>query len=201
MLIAPVLEGVYIMRRSIGLIALSATCLLVASCVTAYQPEGISGGYSDKVLAGNTVQVTFRGNRLTTPDTVHSFLLRRCAEVTLQDGYSYFGVIHEEAPNEANTDNFGSRVGTATIQMYQSKPQSEARVYDASLLLRKLLADQGESEEPLAADLASTGAMPPPIPGAGIPSDGVASGNGASRPLPLPNPNALSNQPVLFEHW
>jgi hypothetical protein len=187
------------MRTPIRLIALSATCLLAASCVTAYQPEGISGGYSDKVLAGNTAQVTFRGNRITTPETVHSFLLRRCAEVTLQDGYSYFGVVHEEAPSEGNTDNFGSRVGTATIQMYQSKPQSEARVYDASLLLRKLLADQGESEEPLAADLASTGAMPPPIPGAGIPSDSVANGN--ARPLPRANPNALTNQPVLFEHW
>ncbi len=189
------------MRTPIGLIALSATCLLAASCVTAYQPEGISGGYSDKVLAGNTVQVTFRGNRLTTPETVHSFLLRRCAEVTLQDGYNYFGVVHEETPNEGTTDNFGSKVGTATIEMYQGKPQGDAHVYDASLLLRKLLADQGESEEPLAADLASTGAMPPPIPGAGIPSNNVANGTAASASLPLANPNALSNQPVLFEHW
>jgi hypothetical protein len=187
------------MRIPICLIALSATCMLAASCGTAYQPEGISGGYSDKVLAGNTVQVTFRGNKLTTADEVHSFLLRRCAEVTLQDGYSYFGVIHEEAPNEGNTDNFGSKVSTATIQMYQSQPQGEARVYDASLLMRKLLADQGESEEPLAADLASTGAMPPPIPGPGIPSNSVANAN--PGPLPLANPNALTNQPVLFEHW
>jgi hypothetical protein len=182
------------MMRTISLIALSATCLL-ASCVTAYQPDGFSGGYSDKVLAGNTVQVTFRGNRLTSPETVHSFLLRRCAEVTLQDGYNYFGLVHEDTPNEGNTDNFGSRVGTATIQMYQGRPQGEGRVYDASLLLRKLLADQGESEEPLAADLASTGAMPPPIPGAG-----VANGS-ATSPLPPANPNALTNQPVLFEHW
>jgi hypothetical protein len=183
------------MRTPIGLIALSATCLL-ASCVTAYQPDGISGGYSDKVLAGNTVQVTFRGNRITTPETVHAFLLRRCAEVTLQDGYNYFRVVHEETPNEKNTDNFGSKVATATIQMYQGKPQEEARVHDASLLLRKLLADEGESEEPLAADLASTGAMPPPIPGAGI-----ANGNAPSASLPMANPNALTNQPVLFEHW
>jgi len=186
--------------RTISLIALSATCLL-ASCVTAYQPDGISGGYSDKVLTGNTVQVTFRGNRLTPPETVHSFLLRRCAEVTLQDGYNYFAVVHEETPNEGNTDNFGSKFGTATIQMYQGKPQGEARAYDASLLLRKLLADQGESEEPLAADLASAGAMPPPIPGAGVPSNKPASGNAASASLPMANPNALTNQPVLFEHW
>jgi hypothetical protein len=197
MLIPPVPEGLYYMMRTpIRLIALSVTCLL-ASCVTAYQPDGISGGYSDKVLAGNTVQVTFRGNRLTTPETVHSFLLRRCAEVTLQDGYNYFGVIREETPNEGTTDNFGSKVGTATIQMYQGKPQGDAHVYDASLLLRKLLADEGESEEPQAADLAGSGAMPPPIPGAGIPSNNVA----AASSLPLANPNALSNQPVLFEHW
>jgi hypothetical protein len=184
--------------RTIRLIALSATCLL-ASCATAYQPDGVSGGYSDKVLAGNTVQVTFRGNLLTPPETVHSFLLRRCAEVTLQDGYNYFGVVHEETPNEGNTDNFGSRVGTATIQMYQGKPQGDARAYDASLLLRKILANQGESEEPLAADLAIAGAMPPPIPGAGV-ANGTAASPSTS-PLPLANPNALTNQPVLFEHW
>src|SRR5277367_4688256 len=109
------------MRVPISLITLSAACL-IAGCATAYQPDGVSGGYSDKV-AGNTAQVTFRGNRLTTPATVDDFLLRRCAEVTLQDGYKYFVVAQKDGPNVANTDAFGSNVRTATIEMYQSKPQ------------------------------------------------------------------------------
>lgn len=194
------------MRMPISLIALSAACLL-AGCVTAYQPDGVSGGYSDKVLAGNTVQVTFRGNRLTSPETVHSFLLRRCAEVTLQDGYHYFAVVHEEAPNEGNTDNFGSKVGTATIEMYQGRPQGEAHAYDASYLLRELLAQEGESEEPPPLPAGANPGLPPPIPGVDQPSTNVANGtaplSSTARALAAnPNPNALTNEPIHFDrNW
>jgi hypothetical protein len=189
----------------IGLIALSATCLL-ASCATAYQPDGVSGGYTDKVLAGNTVQVSFRGNRMTTPETLHSFLLRRCAEVTMQDGYDHFVVVHEEEPNETTTSTLGSKVSSATIQMYAGKPQGEARSYDASLLLRQILAEQGESDEPppVAVENASQ-AMPPRIPGSSQTPNFVAKGTAAastSHQLAAnPNPNALTNEPVHFDHW
>jgi hypothetical protein len=193
------------MRMPNSLIVVSAACLL-AGCATAYQPDGVSGGYSDKVLAANTVQVTFRGNRMTTPEMVHSFLLRRCAEVTQQDGYRYFAVVHEEGPSEANTDSFGSKISTATIQMYQGMPQGEARAYDASLLLRELLAQEGESEEPPPLPVGANQGLPPPIPGVDTPSKVVANGKAASsstsRTLAAnPNPNALTNEPTHFDHW
>ena len=178
----------------IRLIILSAACLL-ASCATAYQPDGVSGGYSDQVRNGNTAQVSFRGNGMTTPATLHSYLLRRCAEVTLQDGYSYFVVVHTEAPNQANDNLYSMKVETATIEMYQgSKPQNVANAYDATYLLRTVLAEQGESEEPL----------PPSVVAS---DDKVASANAvslaASRSTVVanPNPNALTNEAVHFEHW
>jgi hypothetical protein len=178
----------------IRLIVLSAACLL-ASCATAYQPDGVSGGYSDQVRNGHTAQVSFRSNGLTTPETLHTFLLRRCAEVTLQDGYSYFVLVHTEAPNQANDNLYSMKVETATIEMYQgSKPQNVANTYDASYLLRTVLAEQGESEEPL----------PPSVVAS---TDIVASANAvslsASRSTVVanPNPNALTNEAVHFEHW
>ena len=191
------------MRMPISLITLSAACLL-AGCATAYQPDGVSGGYSDKVLAGNTAQVTFRGNRLTTPATVDDFLLRRCAEVTLQDGYNYFVVAQKDGPNVENTDAFGSNVRTATIEMYQSKPQGGPHVYGASNLLRELLAEQGESEEPVSAAGSGAQVMPPPIPGAPETSNDVANAASSSTSHILasnPNPNALTNEAVHFDHW
>jgi hypothetical protein len=191
------------MRVPISLITLSAACL-IAGCATAYQPDGVSGGYSDRVLAANTAQVTFRGNRLTEPATVHDFLLRRCAEVTLQDGYNYFVLAHEEGPNEGNSDAFGSNVRTATIQMYQSKPLGGPHVYGASNLLRELLAEQGESEEPTSAAGSGAQVIPPPIPGATQASNDVASVASSSTPHLLasnPNPNALTNEAVHFDHW
>src|SRR5258708_29632470 len=42
-----------------------------------YQPDGVSGGYSDQVRNGNTAQVSFRSNGLTTPETLHTFLDRK----------------------------------------------------------------------------------------------------------------------------
>ena len=188
------------MRMRSSLIALSAACL-IAGCTTAYQPDGVSGGYSDKLLAANTAQVTFRGNRMTTPDTIHSYLLRRCAEVTQQDGFNYFVLVHEEDPTEATTDSFGSKVSTATIQMYQGRPQGDVQAYDASFLLRQILARQGESEEPppLPVVASAGSALPPPIPGA---SNGTAGTSANSRwPSANPNPNALTNQPLHFDSW
>src|SRR5580693_4863126 len=138
------------MRMRISLMALSAAACLLAGCATAYQPNGVSGGYTDQVRSSNTAQVSFRGNGLTPPETVHSYILRRCAEVTLEDGYSYFVLVHTQAPS-AETDNlYSMKVETATIEMYQgNKPQNLANAYDAISTLRTILAEQGESEEPL----------------------------------------------------
>ena len=182
------------MRIRISLIALSAACLL-AGCATAYQPEGVSGGYTDQARGGNTVQISFRANGLTTPETLHSFLLRRCAEVTLQNGYSYFVVVHTEAPNQANDNLYSMKAETATIEMYPGiKPENIANAYDATYLLRTVLAEQGESEEPLPPSVVTS-------------DDKVASANAvslaASRSTVVanPNPNALTNEAVHFEHW
>jgi hypothetical protein len=194
------------MRMRSSLIALSAVCL-IAGCTTAYQPEGVSGGYTDRTLAKNSVQISFRGNRFTAPNTLHSYLLRRCAEVTLQNGFTYFVLVHEEGPNEGNTDTLGSKVATATIEMYLGKPQDEASAYDASLLLRKVLAEEGESEEPPPAPVvAGNQALPPPIPGAEQPPTIVANGTTGSStssrwPSTNPNPNALTNEPLHFDNW
>jgi hypothetical protein len=186
------LEGT-LMRMQISLIALSAACLL-AGCGTAYQPDGVSGGYTEQLRNGNSAQVSFRGNGLTTAETLHTFLLRRCAEVTLQDGYSYFVLVHTEAPNQANDNLYSMKVETATIEMYQgSKPESVANAYDATYLLRTVLAEQGESEEPLPLSVVAS-------------ANNVASANAVSlsasrSTVANPNPNALTNEAVHFEHW
>ena len=110
------------MRVQATLIALTAACLLT-SCATAYQPDGVTGGYSDQRLADNAARVSFRGNRFNTPETLHSYLLRRCAEMTLQDGYNYFVLVHSEEPNQGNTNIHGASAddefrASATITMF-----------------------------------------------------------------------------------
>lgn len=67
-------------------------CIFLASCATPtpYKPEGPQGGFTDMALNKDTYIVTFRGNTVTSPELVNSYLLRRGAELTLNNGYNYF---------------------------------------------------------------------------------------------------------------
>jgi hypothetical protein len=179
------------MRMRTSLIVLSAVCLL-AGCATAYQPDGVSGGYSDQVRDGNIVQVSFRGNGLTTPETLQSFVLRRCAEVTLQDGFTYFVLLHTEAPIEGSDRVYNMKVATATIKMVQGNTENDPHTYNATYLLRQSLAQQGEGEEPAAPVVASAN---------NVANAKIASSTLARLPIGNPNPNALTNEAVHFEHW
>jgi len=55
---------------------------LMFGCATAYQAKGFRGGYNDIQLDENTFRVSFRGNGFTSQDTVITYLLYRCAEIT-----------------------------------------------------------------------------------------------------------------------
>ena len=65
---------------------------VLGGCATAYQPEGSTGGYKDVKLADDTYRVSFFGNGYTSRPVVLKYFLYRCAELTLQHGYTYFEV-------------------------------------------------------------------------------------------------------------
>jgi hypothetical protein len=66
---------------------------LLVGCATPYQPRGLAGGFSEIQLDQNTVRVFFRGNAKTPPDTIETYTLYRCAEVTLEKGFDYFIIV------------------------------------------------------------------------------------------------------------
>ena len=199
------------MRVQISLIALSAVCLL-ASCATQYQPASFLGGYSDHRLDDNTVQVSFRGNGYTAPETVHAYLLRRCAEITVQSGYNYFVLVDAEEPNEGNTNLYGAKLnnkfrGTTTIKMFKgNKPESDVHAYDAAAVIRNIPVEEGEAAAaappPVAASTSQAVLSPPATRVAGSTS-GVANANAATTAatVSVVNPNAPTNQPPSLEHW
>lgn len=71
---------------------LLATALLAVSCATAYQPvdphDALAEGYSEHQLAPDSWRVHFQGNNVTSLDTVRKLVIRRCAELAGQAGYS-----------------------------------------------------------------------------------------------------------------
>jgi hypothetical protein len=72
-------------------IAIVATFLV--SCSTAYQPAGLTGGYSTTRLDENVFQVSFRGNGYTRQERASDYALLRSAETALEHGYPFFAII------------------------------------------------------------------------------------------------------------
>jgi hypothetical protein len=103
------------MKRSL-LAWLVSGFLVFVGCATGYHGRGFTGGYSDVRLDANTFRVDFRGNALTSRQTVETHLLRRCAELTAEAGYDYFIVMdsNTEAREQARTRR-GSFEGTTTF--------------------------------------------------------------------------------------
>lgn len=95
---------------------LVAFAAVLSACVTAtpYQPAPPRGfGYTEVRLDQNKYRVLFRGNSLTTRETVEDYLLYRAAELTLQNGYTHFILVGRDT--EAKTsyrywvDHYGGR--------------------------------------------------------------------------------------------
>lgn len=78
------------MSRAAGALGIVLGLLVVAGCATPYQPRGSNGGYADTRLDTSAFRVEFDGNEVTPRDTVITYLLYRCAELSVQAGYDYF---------------------------------------------------------------------------------------------------------------
>jgi hypothetical protein len=83
----------------------TAVVLVVMLCVwgcvpTSYQraPAAFGHGYSDKRLSEDTFHVAFTANWGTPADTIHEYLNRRVAELTVRCGFRYFAVIRGPSP-------------------------------------------------------------------------------------------------------
>jgi len=93
--------------------------LLLTSCATDYQSRGFAGGYSDTQLAPDVFKVTFRGNGYTDPERAQDFALLRAAELTLSNGYHYFGILREsEGGSHSSFSTPGQAVTTGNVQVY-----------------------------------------------------------------------------------
>ena len=99
------------MRRILFAAAvLSATLLAACETATPYQPLGArgsqgSGGYFDHQIEANRWQVGFKGNELTSRQTVERYLLYRAADLTVSQGYDWFEAV--ERHTDKKTEGYG----------------------------------------------------------------------------------------------
>ena len=72
---------------------LLSTALILGGCATKYQPQGLTGGFSETQLDTNVFIVTFKGNGYTNRDKANDFVLLRSAELALEHGFKYFAIV------------------------------------------------------------------------------------------------------------
>jgi hypothetical protein len=108
------LSGLSLARSGTRAAALSLILLGAAACATGpiYHPRGPGEavGYTDQRLTQNRFRVTFAGGTGSSRELVEDSLLRRSAEVTLQNGYTHF--VFDTRDTEARTyyrNSFGPR--------------------------------------------------------------------------------------------
>jgi hypothetical protein len=70
--------------------------VLLTSCATPYQSSSFMGGFDEIKLSDDSYQVNFRGNKYSSTQRAIDFTLLRSAELTLENGYSYFIVVDSE---------------------------------------------------------------------------------------------------------
>ena len=100
--------------------------LLQGCATTRYEPLGEASSEEIEQINDNTYRVEYRVSPFTSQDALDEFILRRCADVTLQQGYDYF----------AMTEKFiilsYHRSTSVTLKMFKGqKPAGVSLYYDA----------------------------------------------------------------------
>lgn len=127
--------------------------LVISGCASRYQPHGLTGGYLEQQQDERIWKVTFERNDYTDRDTAVDFSLLRCAQLTLIQGYSYFGITAIKIGNQhgtitrsktddqivvSNTNFTGKPALTNTIMLLRHKLSDNDAIYDAAELCRSL---------------------------------------------------------------
>ncbi len=137
--------------RYLFLALLPFYALLFCSCATPYQAADMDGGYSEIRQPYGSYIVEFQGNGHTSKEVVVKYLLRRCAELTIQKGYRYFQIIDRNS-KEGVDYQLGSGGGfslghgdyslskyieRAEIKFLPQKPSTPSEsIYDAPIYLK-----------------------------------------------------------------
>jgi len=71
--------------------------LTLSACSSSYGPLNSMGGYQEKQIGKDMMEVKFHGNQHTSKEKVSQLLLYRCAEVTDKAGFDFFVVLKDQS--------------------------------------------------------------------------------------------------------
>jgi hypothetical protein len=133
--------------------------LLLGGCATGYRPKGFFGvGFSDQYLGPDQWVVTFDASAFTARERIQTYLLFRCAEVTVENGASYFAILEDLRSGSPSStkptlidkppfpldrparepDQESSPSARAVIRLFRESPEGTEKTYDAREVIRRL---------------------------------------------------------------
>jgi hypothetical protein len=77
--------------------------IILSACATAYQPQGLSGGFTETQLDTNVFKISFKGNGYTHAERAADLALLRSAELTIKNGFTHFVVIDSQSREKHGT--------------------------------------------------------------------------------------------------
>lgn len=97
-------------------IAITVLALALSGCATGYQSKGMSGGFSETVLAPDTFMIDFSGNGFTSAERASDFAILRAADKSEALGCDHFSVLNGREDATTSTVSFGTaNVGQNTV--------------------------------------------------------------------------------------
>jgi hypothetical protein len=69
--------------------------LSLSGCATTYQKSGLTGGFRQTNIEGDIWRIEFGGNGYATYETVQTYWLYRCAELSLEKGFDGFEILSD----------------------------------------------------------------------------------------------------------
>ena len=85
--------------------ALCMIMLTLSACSSSYGPLNSMGGYQEKQIGKDMMEVRFHGNQHTSKEKVSQLLLYRCAEVTDKAGFDFFVVLKDQSYEQELTNS------------------------------------------------------------------------------------------------
>lgn len=126
-------------------LSLILSVFFLFSCATGYKRHGFNGGFSEQRLSRDMYLVHFSGNRYTSSSIVQTYLLKRCAELTLNSGFTHFIIVNSNndttsdllyqtrSNGQGNISTINKHQSSATIKMV-TNPSKDQIFYDARII-------------------------------------------------------------------
>ncbi len=71
--------------------------ICISGCGSTYGPRGVLGGYEEKEIGKDMIEVRYYGNQHVSVQKTMDRLLYRCAEVTLERGFDSFVLMEDKS--------------------------------------------------------------------------------------------------------